>query len=426
MRLHCEDPFIREHMKDGRTGLELESHRITTMGGLAQTPHPFPGSEYIDRDFSEAQMEINTPPAKSPAKALGFLEKQLGLVHRKLSKRGELLWPFSNPPIIIDEDDIPVAKYEGEQLPSYHYRLYLAERYGKYKMTYSGIHFNYSFSEELLRRNFEIEEGGPDEDFGGYRDRFYLKLAEKALAYSWVVVSLLAASPVVDNSFYEQGKWGTSIFTGFSSLRCSEFGYWNPFLPILSYDSIEEYAASIEKYLDDGLLIQARELYYPVRIKPPGKYTLGALREKGISHIELRQIDLNPFVRSGADIRDFEFLKLLLIWLASSDMAPLSPQDQMQALQNHKAAAAYDPDIARIMLRGREADSLRSYLKEILGEMKTFYADDREALGILDYQQLKVTDDRTRYARRVRDEFGDDYIAKGVARAEAIREEFDV
>ena len=423
MKLHVEEPFIRENMKEGKTGLELESHRVTETGNLAHSPHPFPGSDYIDRDFSEEQMEINTPPAKSPGKALGFLEKQLALIHRKLDKRGELLWPFSNPPIIIDEDDIPVARYEGEKLPSYHYRLYLAARYGKYKMTYSGIHFNYSFSEELLAANCKLDGY---EDYDGYKAQFYLNLAEKALAYSWAVVALLAASPVVDNSFYEQGKSGQSIFTGFSSLRNSEFGYWNPFLPVLSYENIGDYVESIENYLEQGLLIEARELYYPVRIKPSGMYTLNALRSGKISHIELRQVDLDPFVRSGLDPRDAEFLKLFLIWLASIEMPPLTAYDQLQALQNHKAAAAYDWDLARIALPERSADTLKNHLSEMLEKMRQLYLDDDEALRILAYQQQKVDDESKRYANMVREAYGEDYIRQGLERAKKIREEFDV
>ena len=40
----------------------LESHRIDRNGNFAGTPHPFPGNKYIDRDYSEDQIEINTPP----------------------------------------------------------------------------------------------------------------------------------------------------------------------------------------------------------------------------------------------------------------------------------------------------------------------------------------------------------------------------
>ncbi|MBQ9015791.1 MAG: hypothetical protein IJ109_06680 [Firmicutes bacterium] len=429
MRLHSENSNIRQYMLEGMTGLELESHRIDRNGRLAQTPHPFSGDPYIDRDFSEAQIEINTPPKDNPTEALGFLHDQLSIVHRKLQAQQELLWPFSNPPVIGSEEDIPIARYEGDLAPSYHYRVYLAERYGKYKMTYSGIHFNYSFDEALLRRNYEIERRQGEIErmkFDAYRDQFYLQLAEKALCYSWAVVSLLAASPLVDNSFYETGKSGSSIFTGFASLRCSEFGYWNPFLPILSYGSVDSYTNSIEVYLKQGMLIQARELYYPVRVKPPGKYTLKALRDKGINHIELRQIDLNPLADDGVRGEDMEFLKLLLVWLASTEMEPLSMQDQMQALQNHKTAAAYDWDLARISLPGQRAATLRTYLRQLLDRMKDFYEDVPQAMQILRYQEQKLDSENHRYARQVRDSYSSDYIGDGIRRAEQIQEAFHV
>ncbi|MBQ9061100.1 MAG: hypothetical protein IJ128_08150 [Firmicutes bacterium] len=429
MRLRSENCSIRQHMLDGMTGLELESHRIDKEGRLARTPHPFAGDPYIDRDFSEDQIEINTPPKKETAEALGFLRDQLSIVHRSLQAQGELLWPFSNPPVIGSEEDIPIARYDGDLAPSYHYRLYLAERYGKYKMTYSGIHFNYSFDEDLLRANRQIELGAGDVEemsFDEYRDQFYLRLAEKALCYSWAVVSLLAASPLADNSFYETGKSGQTIFTGFSSLRCSEYGYWNPFLPILSYGTVDSYADSIEVYLKQGMLIQARELYYPVRIKPPGRYTLKGLRELGINHIELRQIDLNPLVEEGLDLRDAEFLKLLLVWLASKEMEPLSMQDQMQALQNHKTAAAYDWDLARIALPGQKAAALRQYLNELLEEMDDFFGGMSQAEQIIAYQKKKLQAEENRYACRVREIYADDYIGSGIRRAQQIQEAFYV
>lgn len=429
MRLRSENRSIRQHMLEGMTGLELESHRIDRNGRLAQTRHPFNENPFVDRDFSENQIEINTPPKKDPQEALSFLHDQLDIVHRKLESQEELLWPFSNPPIIGSEEDIPIARYEGDLAPSYHYRVYLAERYGKYKMTYSGIHFNYSFDETLLWRNHEIEkeeDEGETMTFDAYRDQFYLSLAEKALCYSWAVVALLAASPLVDNSFYEHGKSGQTIFTGFSSLRCSEYGYWNPFLPILSYGSVESYADSIELYLKQGMLIQARELYYPVRIKPPGKYTLKSLRENGIDHIELRQIDLNPMAENGLDARDAEFLKLLLVWLASKEMEPLSRQNQMQALQNHKTAAAYDWDLARISLPGQKANTLRRYLEELLQEMSAFFEEVPQARPVLEHQMRKLQSEGNRYACMVRDAYGGNYIDDGIRQAQKIQEAFHV
>ena len=423
--LRTEDAFINRHLKEGMTGLELEAHRIDRKGHLSQTLHPFPGNAFIDRDFGEDQMEINTPPFPEISEALNFLHEQLRTVHRALSGNGELLWPFSNPPILDGEDRIPVARYEGAQLPGYNYRLHLAERYGKYKMTFSGIHFNYSFPETLLKRNFVIDPAGCA-SFAEYRDHFYLKLAEKALAYSWACVALLAASPLVDNSFFEAGKSGKTLFTGFSSLRCSAFGYWNQFVPLLSYSSMREYVDSIRQYIDQGLLIKASELYYPVRIKPDGKYTLEALSAGGINHIELRMMDLNPMKNDLVDIRDLEFLKLLLIWLAAKDMPPLTQADQIQALENHKSAASYDWTLAHIVLPGKRADSLLGCLTALLTEMKTFFKNDPSAESVLAYESGKLYNKKDRYAAIVRREFESDYINEGLRRARSIQESFNV
>lgn len=428
MRLFNEYPAIREHRMDGMTGLELESHRIDRQGYLSRRPHPYDDNPFVDRDFSEDQIEINTPPKNSPEEALAFMRSQLETVHKELKEHDELLWPFSNPPIIRNEDDIPVAVYTGEMAPSHEYRLYLAERYGKYKMTFSGIHFNYSLSEDLLRENYQSDAKAAQQGlcFREYKDLFYLKLAEKMLAYSWAVVALLAASPVADDSFYEIGRTGKGVFTGYSSMRCSESGYWNQFMPLISYQSIDEYTESIEKYLRWGFLIQARELYYPVRIKPPGKYTLEALREDGVSHIELRMVDLNPFNEEEMDIRDLKFLQLLLVWLSSIDDIKLSSQEQMVALQNYKSAAGYDWDLGKMLMPGKKAQTIREGLTDLIDDMSAFYSDDPDAVRLLAYQRQKLNARGFRYAQRVRESYGEDYLKQGIARAKEIQEAFNV
>ena len=196
-------------------------------------------------------------------------------------------------------------------------------------------------------------------------------------------------------------------------------------MPVLSYESVDSYADSIEKYLDQGVLIETRELYYPIRVKPPGKYTMKALRDKGISHIELRMVDLNPFTESGADIRDLDFLKLFLIWLAAQESHQLDWQEQMQALQNHKTAAGYDWEIGRLTMTGKSTGTLRKYIQEFLEEMETFYGDNPEAKPVLAWQKRKL-EQKNRYASQVREQFGEDYLRGGSRRAKEIQEAFHV
>lgn len=437
MRLHTEDPWIRSHSLNGEVGLELEAHRTTATGRLAQTDHPFPDDAEVIRDFSEEQIEINTPPAASAEETLAVLRAAVERVQREIAKRGEVLWPFSNPPYIEGPQDIRIAKFSGDKEESYLYRAYLAERYGKYKMTYSGIHFNYSFDEELLRRNAELE-GVPAEDSTAYRcykDAFYLMLAERLLTYAFVPVALFAASPLVDGSFYDPARLGETVVTPYASPRCSEEGYWNPFTPVLDYTDIMTYTDSIESYVRSGALIQARELYYPVRVKPKSSYTMDHLRQLGINHIEYRMVDVNPLADCFLDLRDAGFLEMLIVWLASQETNPLTEEEQRGAIDNIKQAAKRNWEttmIARptgVFVHGQEgsvvassaagaAMSLQQALEEVLEQMASFYEGaDEKITSFLEHQREKVACQEKRYVDRIGAQFGTAYVEEGLKRA---------
>ena len=114
----------------------------------------------------------------------------------------EYLWPFSNPPYIKDEDDIPIANFKGPLYDKTVYRDYLAKMYGKYKMTFSGIHVNLSFAEELIDRHIELT--GTSKSRREVKDDIYLDLAKNLVRDGWIINVLLSASPVLDGSFLER------------------------------------------------------------------------------------------------------------------------------------------------------------------------------------------------------------------------------
>ena len=137
-------------------------------------------------------------------------------------------------------------------------------------------------------------------------------------------------------------------------------------------------------------------------------------------------VDLNPFTEAGADVNDLEFLRLFLIWLAASGEPMPDEASQIHAIRNHKSAAAYDWDIAGIVASDGSRHALRSSLTEALLSMKDFYIDDDPAAGIIDIQLLKISDDRNRYAVRVKEEFGSEYINNGLVRAREIQRAYNV
>ena len=288
-------------------------------------------------------------------------------------------------------------------------------------MAFSGIHLNYSFADSLLRADFAL--AGRD-DFDTYRDDLYVRLAENCVTWGWILTAVMAASPVMDSSYVEKGKIGGDLFQGLATVRCSELGYWNFFAPVLDYTSAATYADSIQSYVDDGMLRYPSELYYPIRLKGFGPYSLDSLKE-GVSHIELRMVDLNPLVRAGIDERDVLFSQLFLVWAASTEGPRLTAKDQVQAVQNFKNAAHFDLKTVKIVMPDGSAHSVVKSAKKVIDRMEEFYADfGEEVASCLAFQRRKFDEPETRYAWKIREKFGQGFVARGLQLARQRQREY--
>lgn len=411
MKFDICNPEIRRYLFEGAFGLEKESLRIDrTSGRFARTAHPF-SNPCIGLDFAENQTEINTEVFDSWQKARARCQQLTIAMLRKLDAMDEVLWPFSNPCRIDSPDEIPILS-SGPQ-SAIDYRRYLDARYGKMKMAFSGIHYNFSFSKTLLLAQYRLDQSSLP--FDAWKDRFYLDLVARYVRHGWLIGVLLNASPVFDGSLILEEDAGISGFAGMSSMRNSQFGYWNFFTPHFDYSDMSAYTASIRRYVDAGLLIAPSELYYPVRLKPEGKYSLEALEEKGASHIELRNIDLNPYELSGISQDDAWFCHLFLVWLACLDEKPLSWKEQIESEQNFKTASRYDLDRTRLLIEGQPGITVRQAACQLLEAMKQFYenAGFPAESALIERQMDKLCDHcGKRLAARVRADFGDfDHMA---------------
>lgn len=388
---------IRNLLKKAEFGIERESLRVNSDGTLAQSKHPFVGDPHIDRDFCENQIEIIGDVFYCPDGINRQLNQILDEIDERISGNNELIWPFSNPPKISSEDEIPVAQFGGKLKSKSEYRYYLAEKYGKKKMLFSGIHLNYSFSNQLLKTAYLY---GNYSDFDEFRNGVYLRLAKRLTQYSWLVVFLTAASPVADPSIGVESNV-------YSSIRCSEKGYWNDFTPILDYSNLKSYVRSIARYIVNGDLKAASELYYPVRIKPRGENSLDALLQKGANHVELRVLDVNPLTRSGIFAEDIRFIQLLILYLSFLPDDEFDDNAQIKSVEDVKAAAVFgNADIKR---RAKEA------LNEIKSFTVRYYP---EYTPIVDYQLNKLHDGNS-YAEIVSRKYSKDYMNKGLALAKS-------
>lgn len=360
--LDIRHPELRPYAFDGNFGLEREALRVTGTGRMAQTPHPFPPDHpRIVRDFCENQTEINTGVHVTAEAAVEDLKEIDAAIRTVIAQREEYLWTNSNPPPTLAEDEIVPAKFDGPLAGKSAYREYLATKYGKQLMAYCGIHVNFSFGARLV------------EAARVKRDELYLHVAAQCVKWGWAIVALTAASPR----------------NGYASVRCSENGYWNPFVPILDFSSVRAYAKSIARYVQDGQLIAPSELYYPIRLKPRGPNNLLSLVENGIDHIEVRCVDLNPLTGGLVDVRDVEFIHLFFLWCASQERETLTTERQRGSVAAFKAAARLDFDWTPV--------------GELLERMDEFFSGSAgwpsQVRHVLAFEAEKVYHPEKRYAR---------------------------
>jgi len=324
---------------DGLFGIEKENIRVDKRGYMAQTPHPkvFGNKAkhpYITTDFSESQIEMITPPLPDIKQAIGFLETIHDIVSLELTD--EYLWPQSIPPILPDEKLIPIAQYDEEGSGNQKYREFLAQKYGAKNLMFSGIHFNLSFSEKLLKRLYR--KSNPTLSFEEFKDEAYLKTVRQMLRLRWLYILLYGNSPVVDSSMELQCK--LAPFTIDSnlialSIRNSCFGYQNIGELYPDYSSVRNFKNSIDQMVKDQLLSAPKELYSPVRpkfLKDPDH----------IAYIEFRFIDNNPLTKAGITKEALHFLHALALHgLLSEEPDNFDASAQQEANKYHGSVALH-------------------------------------------------------------------------------------
>ena len=317
-KLEATSPILQANF-----GIERESLRVNRQGKLAHTPHPSclgarSFHPYIQTDFCEFQMELITPVAKSTTEARRFLGAITDVAGRSISK-DELLWPLSMPPR-INAQEIQIAQLENEF--ERYYRNYLAEKYGTKLQAISGIHYNMELGEDLVEALFKESD---QTDMIIFKNALYLKLAQNYLRYRWVITYLFGAAPVAEQGFFDQ-----EVPEPVRSFRNSDHGYVNKEEIQVSFSSLEDYVSAIENYIEQGDLIAEKEFYSAVRFR--GQKVNRSFLDKGITYLEFRNFDLNPFEHIGISQDTMDTVHLLLLAFLWLD----APENVDQALtQGH-------------------------------------------------------------------------------------------
>lgn len=384
----------------GSFGIEWESLRVHSDGKLSLTPHPDVFGDkltnpLVTTDFSESQIEIITPTFDSVEEAFGIFSLLADVVNASLPK-DEYLWFQSIPCILPYYDQIPIAQYSQEGEQSQKYREELAKKYGVKKQMISGVHFNFSFSDDTLQKLHGMI--CPNIVFQDFKNQVYLKIARNYLRYCWLIIYLTGCSIGSHKTFSldcihlmdAKDLYGSYYSTKGPSFRNASCGYKNLVSLYPSYDSMEGFVSDVQSFIDRGDLSEAKELYTQIRLKPKNpKEMLKSLSEDGIEYIEIRTLDINPFYKCGLVLHDMKFLHLFLIYMLIKEESDyVEWQREAHINEERTAERAYDSEM-RLLRDGSEV-TLKSWAADIINEMYGMC----EVLGIDETQTLNLMHDR--------------------------------
>ena len=367
-------------------GIEKESLRVTQDGKLATTPHPRAlgaalTHPHITTDFSESQLELITGVHRNAEAAEAELTQVHQAVYRALGD--EMMWVGSMPCTLPPDDQIPLGRYGTSNVGQSKtvYRMGLGHRYGRRMQTISGIHYNWSLPEVTTAE--------------------YFGLIRNFRRHSFLLLYLFGASPAVARGFADHAKdlvplgADTLHMPHATSLRMGNLGYQSDAQTSLSvsYNSLDSYAASLSdalvrpwpdyeklgirsadggyNQLNDSLLQIENEFYGTIRPKRvifPGERPLHALRERGVEYIEVRCMDLDPFVPAGIAPATMRMIDIFLLHCLLDDSPLDSPYEIAELGRNQQRVAAHGREPGLKLERGGVETLMSDWLGEILTE----------------------------------------------------------
>ncbi|MFA8433616.1 MAG: bifunctional glutamate--cysteine ligase GshA/glutathione synthetase GshB [Marinifilaceae bacterium] len=365
---------IRQRFLDGKFGIEKENLRVDAGGNLSLIPHPDVLGDkndhpYITTDFSESQVEMITPPMNSVHEALGMLETIHDIVSENIGD--ELLWPQSLPPNLPEEEKIPIASYGEKGRAKEIYRELLAEVYGRERQLISGIHFNFSFPDQMLGQLMRLL--APNQDFELFREEVYLRMVRNFMRYRWLLVWLMGESPVAHDGFkvksLKTGEQYPIRCRNGMSIRTSPGGYRNREALYPDYSSVKAWKQSVQFFIDEGKLSDEKELYMPIRLKFEADSTR-------ISHLEVRIIDLDPFEKIGVREENLHFVHLFLLFCLFVDEADTFRAEQQKLVNSNQDIVSCHGLCETVSLITFEGDAVqpRVWAGSLLEEMEQIFS----------------------------------------------------
>jgi len=364
-------------LKGGLRGIERECLRTDPIGNLAKSMHPHSlgatlTHPYITTDYAESLMEFITNTHMTAEDALQDLFNITQIVHNHLDN--ELLWAPSMPCVLPAEEQILIAEFGSSNSGKlkHTYRKGLALRYGKIMQCIAGIHYNLSFDPKLLA--FLQQQLNSNLTAQDFQSQIYIDLMRSFIHYSWVLLYLFGASPVVDASFLQNipnhnlQKLDKDSFYAphATSLRMSKIGYKSSAQAgiIPCYNKLKTYIERIRSaittpysdYVAQGThdkngnwqqlntnILQIENEYYssirPKRIPNKGETALSALATRGVQYVEVRCLDIDPFMPLGLDHNTANFIELFLTFCLLEQCKSLTTDECKASFANFEQVA---------------------------------------------------------------------------------------
>ncbi len=391
-----------------RVGLEKESLRVAHDGGISRQPHPVAlgaalTHAHITTDYSEALLEMVTPPCDNYRDALQYLDDLHVYVSHRL--RNEFLWATSMPCVLAGEENIPIAQYgtSNSGRMKHVYRVGLGYRYGRVMQVIAGVHYNFSFDAAFWAMYRELLD--PDTSLRDFIDTQYMGLVRNLQRFGWIIPYLFGASPAVCKSFFSGKEPDLLVFDDSTyyepfatSLRMGDIGYQNRKEEGMgikaNYDSLATYVRSLARatripcaawaqigvkvdgeyrQLNANQLQIENEYYSSIRPKqtPGAEETVSrALSERGIDYVELRSLDVNAYHPLGIDDVQMRFLHIFMVYCLLRISPPIQIEERKEIDRNLLWVASQGRDPQLKLQRGGKAVLFSQWGSEVLRAMQ--------------------------------------------------------
>ena len=389
-----------------RRGIEKESLRVTPDGGISQSRHPKAlgstlANPYITTDFSEALLEFITPAFTNIDECIAMLDG----IHRftlQNLEHDEILWTSSMPCPLDAGASIRIAEYGTSNIGRLKnlYRKGLHHRYGSVMQVVAGLHYNFSMPDAFWPAYQKIRAN--KSSLQQFQTDRYLHLIRNFHRQSWLLLYLFGASPAVCRCFAEGRHHSldelddATLYKPLATcLRMSNLGYKSEAQKSLfvCYNELETYIDCLHQamhtpypdyeaigwrrggefiQINTSLLQLENEFYSTIRPKrtvASGEHPLDGLKRDGIEYVEVRALDLNPYLTLGIDAEQVRFLDTFLLHCLLGESPECDEREFFEVGDNIAKVVEQGRDLSLQLQQGGEPVTLSDWAAAILNDL---------------------------------------------------------